>query len=220
MASPISLTILRKGDTNIVDLAEVGVLIPRSETRVDDAFLQELSAEILNVATPEYDQGAGLATVQELQRLGALMFSHLLPEAARRRLRSAQPCALYLRLDEALLQAPWELAYDGEQFLAAKFRLGRQVITSTPLPSPGAAPREQGPLGVLLIADPTETLPQAGEEAERLCALLAGMSGVTVTLLGGREVRRVPLLAALQAHDVVHFAGHSYYDAQTPSHSG
>src|SRR5262249_17219117 len=89
-----------------------------------------------------------------------------------------------------------------------------------PLPERGVAHREQGILRVLLIADPTETLPQARAEAERLCELLAGMSGVVVTLLGGREVRRVPLLAALQAHNVVPFAGHSQYGAQTPSHSG
>ncbi len=217
---PIVLTILRKGDVNIIDLAEMGVLIQRSEIHVPDTFLQELIAELTSVATPGYGQGENSTVVHDLQRIGELLFSHLLPEAARRRLRAAQPCDLYLRLDEALLPAPWELAYDGEQFLATKFCLGRQVITSTPLPSPGAVPREPGPMRVLLIADPTETLPQAGAEAERLCILLTGMSGVTVTLLGGHEVRRVPLLAALQAHDVVHFAGHSQYDAETPSHSG
>src|SRR5262249_39042927 len=129
-------------------------------------------------------------------------------------------CDLYLRLDEALLQVPWELCYDGEQFLALKFRMGRQVITSAPLPSSSTVLRRQETLRVLVIADPTETLPQASTEAERLCELLGGMHGVAVTLLGGHEVRRVLLLAALAAHDIVHFAGHSQYDAQTPSHSG
>jgi hypothetical protein len=47
MAQPsLSLTILRKGDTNIIDLAEMGSLIPRSETRVDDVFLHDLVAEV------------------------------------------------------------------------------------------------------------------------------------------------------------------------------
>src|SRR5262245_42122661 len=110
---PISLTILRQGDTNLVDVAELGALIPRSETRVDDAFLQEVSAEVSSVATPGHGRGAGLAVVQELQRLGGVLFSHLLPEAARQRLRTAASCELYLRLDEALLQVPWELSHDG-----------------------------------------------------------------------------------------------------------
>ncbi len=222
MAQPssISLTILRKGDTNIIDLAEMGSLIPRSETRVDDVFLGELIAEVRSIAAPGYSQGAGLAVVQELQRFGGVLFSHLLTEPARRRLRTAEPCELYLRIDESLVQAPWELCYDGEQFLATKFRVGRQVITSSPLPSSRTTLRRQGALRVLVIADPTETLPQASKEAEQLCELLGGIKGVEVSLLGGREVRRVPLLAALEAHEVVHFAGHSQYDPQLPSYSG
>src|SRR5215470_9129130 len=100
---PIALTILRQGDTIIVDLAEVGTLIPRSETHVDDAFLQELSAELGNVALARARQGQGPAMVQEFQRLGGVLFSHLLSASARQRLRTAAPCELYLRLDEALL---------------------------------------------------------------------------------------------------------------------
>jgi hypothetical protein len=122
---PIYLTILRKGDTNIIDLAEVGVLIPRSETRVDDAFLHQLVAEVTRVATPGYGRGEGHVAVQELQRVGELLFSQLLTEPARQRLRTAEPCDLYLRLDEQLVHLPWELCYDGEQFLVNKFRLGR-----------------------------------------------------------------------------------------------
>ncbi|MBM4269404.1 MAG: hypothetical protein FJ144_22825, partial [Deltaproteobacteria bacterium] len=50
MGAPIQLTILRQGDTNIVDLAEVGSLIARSETEVDDGFLSELVAEVESLA--------------------------------------------------------------------------------------------------------------------------------------------------------------------------
>jgi hypothetical protein len=51
---PISLTILRRGDMLLVDVAEMGALIPRSETQVDDAFLHELTAEVSQLATPGY----------------------------------------------------------------------------------------------------------------------------------------------------------------------
>ena len=53
-----------------------------------------------------------------------------------------------------------------------------------------------------------------------MCSLLGRLADVEVTLLGGSAARKVPLLAALQTHQVVHFAGHSYYDPQTPSKSG
>lgn len=229
--TPIRLTILRKGDTNIIDLAEVGSLIPRSETQVDGAFLRDLAAEVMHLVTPGYGRGESQdmqgnlvrepdAVVHDLQRVGGLIFSHLLTEPARKRLRTADPCDLYLRLDEQLIHVPWELCYDGDDFLITKFRVGRQVITGYPIPGTGAAREVIGSLKVLLIADPTESLSQASDEADRLCALLDRISGVDITLLGGKGVRKVPLLAALQAHDIVHFAGHSYYDPDSPSKSG
>jgi adenylate cyclase len=230
--SPISLTILRRGETNIIDLAEVGALIPRSETRVQDTFLRELAQEMQLLAT--FGQGqersaAGQSSLaasapskvsQDLQRLGSVIFSHLFTEPARTRLRTAAPCALHLRLDEQLLAVPWELAYDGTDFLATKFGVGRQVITSQPVPQKERGRPGEGPVKVLLIADPTESLPQASREVEQLCRLLTDMAGLKVTLMGGKLVRKLPLLAAVQEYDIVHFAGHSFYDPASPGQSG
>src|SRR5262245_26164081 len=208
---PLALTILRQGERLFVDLAEVGTLIPRGESRVEDAFLREMAAELRLLATPGFGQvkareGRGAshdrtipapdAVRRQLQRLGGLLLSHLFPEPARARLRAAVPGDLYLRLDEQLLAVPWELAYDGQDFLATKFSVGRQVITSQPLPGAGTMRAADGRLRVLLIADPTESLPQAAAEVEQLCVLLEEVPGVQVTLLGGKNVRKLALLAA------------------------
>jgi len=218
-APAIQLTILRRGSANIVDLAEVGSLIPRSETEVDAAFLAELAEEMAHLAgATRASSVRGLS--RQMERVGALVFSHLLTEPARKKLRDSPPCDLHLRLDEQLVHVPWELCHDGESFLAAKFRVGRQVITTQPIPERRTPPSPLERLRVLLVADPTETLPSASREAEQICALLDGVPNVEVTLLGGRGVRRIPLLAALQDHDVVHFAGHSRYDPDEPSRSG
>jgi hypothetical protein len=194
--TPIHLTILRKGDTHIVDLAEVGSLIPRSETQVDGSFLLDLTDEVMRLATPGYDsRDAGESAthpslllpsgvVQDLQRVGSLIFSHLLTEPARQRIRTADSSDLYLRLDEHLIHIPWELCYDGEQFLATKFRVGRQVITGAPIPEIAADREVRDHLKVLLVVDPTESLPEAEHEAALLCALLDGVAKVEVTLLG------------------------------------
>src|SRR5262249_10143019 len=153
-------------------------LIPRSETQVDSSFLQELSTEVMHLATPgrmrnatttvSYAPGLTSGTavaVKDLQRIGSLIFSHLLTEPARKRIRTADACDLYLRLDEQLVHIPWELCYDGSHFLSTKFRVGRQIITGYPIPV-SATPREaRQSLRVLLITDPTESLPEAGTEA-------------------------------------------------------
>src|SRR5262245_49106468 len=119
---PLSLTILRQGERLFVDLAEVGTLIPRGETRVEDTFLREVAAELRLLTTPGFVHGSSAAEsapgagLHHLQRLGSLLFSHLLPESVRVRLCKATPGDLYLRLDEQLLAVPWELAYDGQDF--------------------------------------------------------------------------------------------------------
>jgi hypothetical protein len=50
--------------------------------------------------------------------------------------------------------------------------------------------------------------------------VLDSVPSVDVTLLAGKSVRRISLLAALREHDVVHYAGHSRYDAAMPARSG
>lgn len=229
---PIYLTILRQGDTNIIDLAETDPLIRRSETQIDEAFLHDLAAEVARIVTPGYRRGSDRAArseeptwqdstaVRDLQRIGSLIFSHLLTEPARQKLRTADPCDLYLRLDEQLIHVPWELCYDGSDFLATKFQVGRQVITHQPIPATAARQELKSPLRVLLIADPTESLTEVEKEIEQLCSLLDSVPGTEVTVLGGKGVRKLPLLAQLQDHDVAHFAGHSFYDANNPNQSG
>lgn len=232
--APVRLTILRKGDTHIIDLAAVDPLIPRSETRVEKGFLDEICSEMERVALlyasgrfrsaagvrpPEGQEASGL--LGELQGLGRLIFSHLLTQSARERLKNVAPCDLYLRLDDQLVQVPWELCFDGEDFLATKFHMGRQVITqyasqrSEPF---SYSPREK--LRILIIADPTESLPGVTEEVEQLCTLLDGVPSVDITLLGGRGVRKIPLLSLMGRVDVVHFAGHSVFSPQEPRDSG
>ena len=209
------VTLLRHDDLIVVDLPETGTLIPRSEVRVDDAFLRDLAAEMAAVSNRR-----GADPARDLARIGSLVFSHLLTEPARRRLREARGGDLHLRLDERLVHVPWETCHDGESFLFERFRIGRQVITGQAIPRPHAGHAPHEGLRVLVIADPAEDLPQAAVEGERLCTLLDDVPGVTVTLLAGRSVRRIPLLAALQEHDVVHFAGHSHFDPADPTQTG
>jgi tRNA A-37 threonylcarbamoyl transferase component Bud32 len=233
VVAPVRMTILRRGDLHLVDLAETDTLIPRSETRVDPSFLADITAEVERVAAGRgTGRGAPGATAEaattavdraaELRAIGALISSHLLTEPARRKLATSPANSdLYLRLDEQLVQIPWELCYDGHDFLATKFRVGRQVITERALSraaTADAAPPER--LDILIVADPTETLPAALEEAEAIEAQLSRIRGVRVRRLGGGEIRRVPLLQALAQSTIVHFAGHSIYDPQDPTRSG
>lgn len=78
-----------------------------------------------------------------------------------------------------------------------------------------------GRLSVLLVANPTLDLPGAAAEAGKLRELLGG--GRTVLdVLEGRDATRGRLLGALAAgtYDVLHFAGHGFFDVDDPGRSG
>lgn len=226
---PLQLTIQRQDDTHIVVLNEGGALIARSDTPVAASLLRDLVTELTSVATFHgmgEDRGRPVPSdkpdviVQRFEQIGTLIFSQLLPEKVRQRLTTAPSSDFYLCLDEQLIQIPWELCYDGSEFLATKFCMGRQVITHAPVPERRFPRAETGPLKVLLIADPTEDLPQAADEGEQLCRLLDQVPGVRVKLLAGRFASKTHILLELQAHDIVHFAGHSHYDPEHPQKSG
>lgn len=231
---PVRLTLLRRGDMHLIDLGETDTLIPRSETRVDSAFLEEIVREVERLApgrgiTRGEASGPGGTTVAEprddclaeLKTIGALIYSQLLTEPARRKLRTTPATELYLRLDERLVQVPWELCFDGHDFLALKFRVARQVITERALAGNGERGlADEGRIEVLIVADPTGTLPAAIREAEAIEAELAGAPAVHVTRMEGRGVRKLPLLRALGRSSFVHFAGHSVYDPEDPTRSG
>ncbi len=230
-ASPIHLTILRRGDTHIVDLAEVQAIIPRSETRVDGVFLNEISEEIkriTNLVGPEFRRASvseqqatrNPRVVRELKNLGSLIFSHLLPQAARDRLRTSESANLYLRLDDQVVHIPWELAYDGQHFLGMKFRVGRQIITHHKVAQSARERAASEVLKVLIVSDPSETLKNVTQECEQLCGILDEIPNLEVKFIGGRGVKRIPLLATLRESDIVHFAGHSQFDETNPENSG
>lgn len=232
-AAPLYLTILRQGDTMSVDLTEVDPIVRRSQITIEEGLLTEIGAELARITTLANrrallasTRGTTSAVVPDgtspaLQRLGELIFTHLFPASARQRLASIAPTDVFLRVDDQLVHVPWELAFDGRDFLLTKFRLGRQVIThrqpSAAHPRPGMA---NGPLRMLIIVDPTESLEAASGEAEQLCDLLSPCSTLEVTLIGGKRLRKLDLLQALSEHDLVHYAGHACFDPVHPGRSG
>ena len=216
MPRAIVLTIARRDETNIVDLAEIGLPIIRGEVRVPESMIDEMFAEYCEVMQSDFRTGSDeiTQTVQlqaeeshrSLHSIGERMFTTLLPSGVGDRLRLATPSLLYLHLDEQLLALPWECAHDGHSFLGCKFSLGRQVfIDDGPRPvSRDTAIGEQ--CRVLLVSDGGEEEPWIVPEMERLAAQLSNSGFADVTLLRG-PVDKQQLLSALNASDIVHFAG-------------
>jgi CHAT domain-containing protein len=224
-ATPLYLTVLRQGAMLTMDLTDVHPLVPRCQIQVDDGVLTDIGTELTRIATAATTQAALSLTLEEcqndLQQLGALLFAHLFPAAIQQRLRTTTATPLFLRLDASLVHLPWEVAFDGDEFLLAKFHIGRQVMTDyRPFSERPVLPKDSPGLRMLIIVDPTESLPAAAQEADQLCALLDPYPQLDVAVIGGKGLRKLDLLRALQEHELVHYAGHAFFDAAHPTRSG
>jgi len=233
MASePLYLTLLRQDNFIVTDFNQIETLVPRSQLPIEEGLLTEINEELARIISlanqrlelpPGQAHEAAVSTRfhEDLKRLGELIFFHLFSHSARQRLLASPGTDLFLRLDDQLVHVPWELAFDGEEFLLNKFRIGRQVLTHQPVPpADGRRPQNPDRLKMLIIVDPSETLDAAAEEADQLVDMLDTCHNLEVSLLGGRQIRKINLLQALNDCDLVHYAGHASFDETDPSRSG
>lgn len=97
--------------------------------------------------------------------------------------------------------------YDGGVLSVAKWR--------------EASPQTPG-LNVLVVADPTGDLKNAEEEGERIKQLFDRMPGVRMTILRKQQATHRELLLRFQSgeFDVVHYAGHAFFDPENRARSG
>ncbi len=77
-------------------------------------------------------------------------------------------------------------------------------------------------LNALLVINPTRDLDGAEKEGERITKLFAEFPGATFDLLHGDEATRRELLRRFQSgrYDVIHYAGHAYFDPNDRARSG
>jgi len=151
-------------------------------------------------------------------RLGEL----LLPAATRMALASLRETPLVVVHDSAASRWPWEtLALDGWAPAAGAGLSRRYAADGMSVAKWREERRLSARLEVLLVANPTEDLPGADEESRRVRKAL-DREDARVTVLRGGEATRARLLEEFRsgAYDVLHFAGHAFFDTSSPASSG
>ncbi|MGB7739311.1 MAG: CHAT domain-containing protein [Steroidobacteraceae bacterium] len=165
---------------------------------------------------------SGAATARDLARIGTALAGTLLSTTVREGLEAMHARPLVIVHDREASRVPWEVLRIGTTYPALGGGLSRRYASDT---LSVARWREDhaasDPLRVLLIVDPTRDLPGAAAEGEALRQLL-GRKSVTLDVLTGRDATRTRILAALGtgAFDVLHFAGHAFFDAREPDKGG
>ena len=200
--------------------------VPQRNTTVDPALIEEINRQL--VVSPDFARQRDLGNL-----LGRMLVPTDLQSAI---VKPGVPTVL--TVDASMARVHFELAalspaagndkFDEGAFLGTAASLTRQLRTTfAPLPEPPIMGGRA--LRVLVIADPCEEapLPGAQEEGEAVAQLFDqfrdnGADVEVVRLFGPGEATRVRVLDCLinQRFDVVHYAGHCFFDEENPPHSG
>ena len=144
---------------------------------------------------------------------------------------------MLLQIPQQLMRYPWELMHDGQDWLSERYALGRQIFMEQSAVR-WSAERRTGGVRVLIIGDPIlqseqpfRQLPGARDEAEHVAALFERLQeqvGVALEFDRRRDahihqvVTRDDCRRWLRsgAYDIIHFAGHAFFDPEEPLRSG
>ncbi|MBN2373425.1 CHAT domain-containing protein [bacterium] len=219
MKKAIYLEITRKGTHLEISLSKgEQTLTHYEESCVPSEELGKRCNELMHLLNLVSRRGSiPSSVIEEMQQLGRVLYNEVFPLSIKSQLSESPPSDLILRIDNTLVDVPWELLFDGEYFLCEKFNIGRMVKTQQIV-----AKRDQTkpvlPLRILIIADPRGDLKASYEEGMRIREQLR-MDEVKVTLATS-EVGKDYLKKRLFNYDLIHYAGHADYDLKNPSQSG
>jgi CHAT domain-containing protein len=125
--------------------------------------------------------------------------------------------------DAAASRIPWETLRIGDWTPGLTCGLSRRYLADNlPIATWLEQRRAEPDLKLLLIVNPTQNLDGAEAEGNRLQKLAAGIDGLEVTELRGDRATKPAVLAALRSgkFDIVHYAGHAWFDPKSPGSAG
>ena len=158
-------------------------------------------------------------TLITLREIGQVFCDELFTLDIKEALKNTKAEYLNLNLDDKLVHVPWELLYDGQQFLCQKFNMGRLVMTRQAIPATRSRILEQ-PLRMLILADPCGDLKWAHQEGIQILHTVdMDKDFINASL---RSDRTTPdfIRDKMRSFNLLHFAGHADYNPQYPEKSG
>jgi CHAT domain-containing protein/TolB-like protein len=164
----------------------------------------------------------GMVSTEILGRLrekGHLFFDEILPTETKNKFAATSARDLILQLDDNLVHIPWELLFDGEEFLCLKFNMGRVVRTRQKILH--FKERKKGkPLKMLLLADPKKDLESSYQEGLAVRDALDKDKHLIHISFRSGPIDSQFVRAKIRDFDMVHYAGHADYDPEDPGESG
>ncbi|MEO8428163.1 MAG: CHAT domain-containing protein, partial [Verrucomicrobiota bacterium] len=125
--------------------------------------------------------------------------------------------------DATTSRVPWETMRVGQWVPALAGGLSRRYSAENLSVAKLLEQRKKNPvLKILLVVDPTSNLEGAVREGERISKLFSSRPGFTLVTRFQAQATKQVLLKDFSSgeFDVMHYAGHAFFDAAKPSRSG
>jgi CHAT domain-containing protein len=163
----------------------------------------------------------------DMAGLGATLAQQLLPSEVLAVLPTLKDRPLIVVHDAPSGRIPWELiSFDGH-FPVLEAGLTRRYLADNLSIAKWLEARRQNPkLKILLVMNPNRgesmSLDGAELEGQRVQKLFKSDPSISLTVRAGAEATRATLLQDFRSglYDVVHYAGHAYFDVKQPGRSG
>ncbi len=189
---------------------------------------QDIDVTALDLQLAELEQ-ATRGPLSALDNFGETLARTVLSPQVRTELLRSSDRHLVVVHDEASSRIPWEtlrLRADGRreswapaQAMGLSHRLESSTASVATWPE---QKRYQPGIHILLIVDPTRNLEGAVKEGQRLMEIASQTAGITVKKLLQGQATLEAVLKELRSgeYDVVHYAGHAFFDESAPEDSG
>ena len=198
---------------------QVSPLKAISTIPIDFAKIEHLNNEIIAFINRANQRSVlNQDSTAELKKSARLLYDLLLTRQVKNQLSSLGIVNLLLSLDERLISIPWELLFDGKDFLCLKFNLGRSIRTQTFSTQPQYRSIPSKPR-ILILANPTGDLKSAYQEGlyTKNCLTKKGKLNVDFK---AQDIDSNYVRKNLRDYDIIHFAGHCEYNRKNPEESG
>jgi len=188
---------------------------------VSPARIEKRCEEIVGVLNRANRDGRlAPEALRKLREVGQVFYDEFFPSNIKQTFHQTKAEYLKLYLDDQSVYIPWELLHDGERFLCSRFNVGRLVKTRQSLLANQRRRELSYPLKMLILADPQGDLRGAYEEGAKIRDYMElNRESVSVSLRSG-NITPDFVKEKIRNFDLVHFAGHAEYSAETPEKSG
>ena len=161
-----------------------------------------------------FDRGNPEAALARLQDLGAQVYESI-PKQIRKTIQSIEP--KYLMIETGDLLVPWELAYDGEDFLCSKYCLGKRVFDETRDFRPPPFCIGKKILDLVFIGASPQNVPEISVTEELdLFDVYEQTERIHLRKLIEPDAKKGKVLEVLNQGDVIHLTCHGKFEEKEP----